>query len=819
MVAKYAIKKLLILVATFVSIFGSLQLNFVQHKLLSLFNSPGIKIQFKEISGLFPFNFALYDLSINLNDVQIDVNHAKFSLSKRMFRVKHLDIDKFRITPLAETKLCPSDFKVLIPVITQRLVKNFRINELEVAGEKIKSITLKYDRKSNSSVLNLTSPIGEVSAKWKFNEKFLNGQARLRDYDLVLSFNKESNQLHLTSLGVTLDGTVGDKFLTGTLKYANTHIANVQIWTENEYVLGKFKTPKLDVSGIISYDLDKLVTKVQDVKIGKNVILTPITINSLLKVSDFSAKLANGRIEFSGIDLSRNNFSLGHLFIDHIDISKLEWNPDVQGIINGSGRYDKDAEQLNLTVTNFEYNGVSFPQIDIASTYSNDKIDIKVSTEFLKAKQQIKAIIKPQNWSIDGLANGFVNIQDYKIASGQRLRGKVKYQIKACGNLIAPKIAGNISVLDGIYVNLFSGTYIRDITLQSKIHDEMLEITKLYARDDSKTGGIINGLGKISYVNDKLNTNIKLKIEKLKAVDQKWLNARLFGNITLVGDLLREVKVKGDLYTDKPAIDVSGIVLLSMRSTDLIAKKKPKLQSTNNIRIKFPTDIKLQAIPELKINGFGLDSSWDAVANITGDLLNPKYELISNLKSGKLELTDNALKLKDGYVLINNADTNIHVSAEKIIDKITVGVKFIQNEGQSKVNFYSNPYMSDKDVMSYILFEKNASEISMGEAMSLLGVMTKLSGGTDFNIVGRMKTMFGFDSIAIKKGKNASGEEYDAVSLGKKIGKFKVSIDQATGSNGTNVVAEVDVAKNTKVSVDLSSKDSFGGGILWSRRY
>ena len=103
--------------------------------------------------------------------------------------------------------------------------------------------------------------------------------------------------------------------------------------------------------------------------------------------------------------------------------------------------------------------------------------------------------------------------------------------------------------------------------------------------------------------------------------------------------------------------------------------------------------------------------------------------------------------------------------------------------------------------------------------MSLLSVMTKLSGGTDFNILGRMKTIFGFDSISMKKGKTQSGEEYDAVSLGKKIGKFKVSVDQATGSNGTNVVAEVDVAKNTKVSVDLSSKDSFGGGILWSRRY
>ncbi len=819
MIAKYAIKKLLILIAIFVSIFGSLQLNFAQHKLLSLFNCPGLKIHFKKISGLFPLNFCLYDLSIRLDNMLIDVNHIKFSLNKRMLHVKHFEFDKFRITPLAETKLCPSDFNVLIPILTQRLVKNAKINELDIAGEKINAITLKYDRKSNSSALYFTSSIGHCSAKWKFNGKFLKGYARLGDCDLALSFNKENKKLHLASLGMTLDGTVGDKFLTGTLNYAGKYAADVQIWTKNEYILGKFKEKKLDISGMISYDIDKLVTKVQEVKIGENLILTPITISSSLKVSDFSAKLADGRIDFSGVDLSRNNFSLGRLLIDHVDISKLGGIPNIKCVINGTGSYEDAAEKLSLVINDFEYNGITLPKINISSVYANDKIKIKVSTEILKTKQQIEAIIKTQDWSIEGLANGFINMQDYKIAAGQRLRGKMKYQIKAHGNLTAPKISGNISISDGVYVNLLTGTYIRDVALHGKLQNETVDISKIYARDDSKIMGTINGFGKIQYLNNKLQTDIRLKIDKLKAIDQKWLNARLFGNVSLTGDLLNEVKIKGDMYTEKPTIDVSGIVLLSMRSTDLIAKKKPQKQSKNTIQIRFPIDIKLRVIPELKVNGFGLQSFWDTNANVTGDLLDPQYALNAKLKSGKLELTDNAFKLKDGDVLINNEDTKIHVSAEKVIDKITVGAKFMQSEGQSKVDFYSNPYMSDKDVMSYMLFGKNASEISMGEAMSLLSLMTKLYGGTDFNILGRMKTIFGIDTISIKKGKTAAGEEYDAVSLGKKIGKFKVSVDQATGTKGTNVVAEVDVAKNTKVSVDLSSKDSFGGGILWSRRY
>ena len=819
MVAKYALKKLLLLITIFVSIFGGLQLDFVQHKLFSLFSCPEIDIQFKKISGLFPFNFSLYDLSIRSDDMQIDINRINLLLARSIFRVKHLEVDKFRITPLTETKLCPSDFKVLIPLITQRLIKNLRINELDIAGERIHAITLKYDRKSTKSALNFTSSIGEFFAKWKSDGHVLNGHARLEDYAFDLSFNKENKKLHFASHGITLDGTVGDKFLEGTLKYTDKYATDVKIWTKNEYILGKFNVPELAVSGILHYNLDKLVTKVQKVNIGKNVVLTPITINSSLKVSDFSAQFPDGRIDFSGIDLSKKNFSLGRLFIDHVDISKLEGLPNIKCIINGDGGYENSTGKLSLAISHFEYNGITLPKIDISSIYANDKIDLKVSTEILKAKQRIDVIVKTQDWSIEGLANGWVNISDYKIASGQRLRGKMNYHVKAQGNLFAPKIAGNVSISNGVYVNLLSGTYIRDIALSGKLQNEMIDISKIYARDDSKTKGTITGSGKIQYVDNKLQTDIRLKIDKLKAVDQKWLDARLFGAVSLNGDLLNELKVKGDMYTENPGIDVSGIVLLSMRSTDLIAKKKQQKKSTNIIPIKFPIDIKLRVTPELKVNGFGLQSFWEAKGNVTGDLLDPQYALEAKLKSGKLELTDNAFKLKDGAVLINNDDTKIYVSAEKVIDKITVGAKFIQKEGQSKVHFYSNPYMSDKDVMSYMLFEKNASEISMGESMSLLSIVNKLYGGTDFNILGRMKTIFGIDTISMKKGKTASGEEYDAVSLGKKIGKFKVSIDQATGSKGTNVVAEVDVAKNTKVSVDLSSKDSFGGGILWSRRY
>ena len=824
MIVRYIIKKLVIPIAILTTIFGSLQLTFVQRRLLNLSNIADFHVHFDETEGFFPFNFLIKGVQIDNKEMRIDVNRLDFSLGTRIFSIKNIGIDKINITQLTDAKLCPSDFKFLVPIVMQKVIKKAEIKEIRIGKEKITDVLLGYNRETDSSRLSFKSGVGKLSANWNFVEGKIQGNCGLNDYCVEGVFDSNTNKLKLRYVNITLDGTIGKKDFSGHLKFSS-YKPYIKIWTESEFIKAKFTEKILGISGKIDYDLDKLVAHIHDVRIGTNVNVSPITIDKSLKAFDFSIFVKNGKIDVSGIDLSSEKFSLGKISIKDVDISILKILDGLKGKINGTAEHKRGAESLDFHIDNLEYMDVQIPRVNVSGKYSQDGINADTAFELLHKKQKFNIKAQLNNWMFDEklkvecTAQGAFDLQDYKVASGQRIRGNIKYKMNAAGTVNNPDISGDVSLQNGIYVNIPSGTYIRDITLLGKLQKDMLNITKIYARDDSKIGGVVNGSGKIQYVNGKLNTNIGMKIERFKAVDQRWLNARLFGNLMLDGDLLKEVKVRGELYTEKPAIDISSIVMLSMRSTDLIAKKKPETQSVNSIKVKFPTDIKLSMKPELTVSGFGLQSVWEANAKVTGDLIAPKYEFTAKLKSGRIELTDNAFKLKGGDVLINNADTNISVSAEKVIDRIMIGAKFIQKAGQSKVNLYSNPYMPDNDIIAYMLFEKASSEISIGEAMALLSVMTKLSGGTDLNILGRMKTMFGIDTISIKKTKNSSGEEYDTVSLGKKIGKFKVSVEQAPGKNETNVVAEVDVAKNTKATVDLSSKDSLSGGILWSRRY
>jgi autotransporter translocation and assembly factor TamB len=119
-----------------------------------------------------------------------------------------------------------------------------------------------------------------------------------------------------------------------------------------------------------------------------------------------------------------------------------------------------------------------------------------------------------------------------------------------------------------------------------------------------------------------------------------------------------------------------------------------------------------------------------------------------------------------------------------------------------------------------MLFEKPAADMSSGEAITLLTVMGKLSGRRGFDIMDKVKTVFGLDMIEIKRNSNTeTGNQYNSVSIGKSLGKVKVSLDQGAEKDTTKVVLESDIATNTKVNVDMTGKNNFGAGVAWHKRY
>lgn len=824
MIGRYAVKKFVVITSVIALSLLGCQFPSVQKLIINACLSDNVKLEFCESNGFFPFDFSIGGIKINCPDFSISIGNLNVTLSAKLFKIRRLLIDRLTVVAPKNSKLTPADFLILQPLVVQRVVKSAKVEELVVAGETFHNTSIDYNSKTGHHDLKTLFRFGKLSASWQFENGRIHGVVKLNEDNVHATYEPKKRHLKISYAGMILDGVINDDSFSGAFASGSFSPA-VVITAEAELLKINFSDNRYKLSGKIDYNLDKSMLHVHDVSFADLARVSSFVIDSSFRVSDFSILLKSGKVDVSGLNLSSgDNFSLGRCRISSVDLSQFSF-PCLNGIVNGTGRYDASTEKLTLGVTSLSFNDITLPNLDVDAALSRDKLSFSIGFDLLGKKHNIKLDVKSSNWGvtmdfpISLKTVGTIDIGDLKVSSGQRIRGKILYNLQASGTLANPVLDGSLVLKNGMYVNLNTGTYIRDISLNSQLSKKSLDIKKIYLRDDSKKGGTVIGRGKIKYTGEKLETGIELAIDKFKIVDQKWLDASLFGSVNLSGDLLDKVVVNGKLYSENPTIDVSGLVLMSMQSTNIIPKTPKISKHIPPFSVKFPVDISLQMKPDLSIHGFGFSSFWDASINVSGDLFDPRYSARATLKKGKLALTDNAFKLKKGSILIDNDNSDISVSAEKVVDNVVVGAKFQQRNDISNVVPYSDPYMPTKDILSYMLFDKNASEISMGEGVGLLGVTNKLSGGVDLDILGKMKTILGIDTISIKKNKNSEGEEYDSISLGKKLGKFKVSVDQATGKDGTNVVVEADVARNTKVSVDLSSKDSLGGGVLWSRRY
>ncbi len=836
MIKRYLIKKLFIPFLLITIIFGIVQNNYIQNRLINAFLPNGYIIDIPKTKGFFPFCFSTTEIKLASNDFDINIKNLNFQISEKLTHIKNIEIDKFEVI----TKNNKSDFSInniryFLLLFAQKIIKDISINKLMIDKKLFQNTNFHYDKTKKESYLSSNIPYGKISASWIINKKQISTKLNLNKNSINGSYDFKNKHINLNynfkNQNINFNGNFIDNALGGVITLPYDIKFESDMYFENNFLKANFKNRKFDISINTRFDFNNLSIFVDKITFKKIINIKPFIIRDFSKISDIIVLLKKGMIKISGVNLSEDKFSLGNIIFQNIDLSQF---PELNsaGILNGTADYKNDNELIKLKLNNVSYNLINFQFIEINSKYNKNRLEGKILFNISKLKNQADFKISLQNWlpsnisKIENVSRGTLHIADYKLQNKQILSGDVFYDIRATGNLGNPNFSGEIFLKKGSYINPIYGIYIKNISLNGKISKNNFLINNIFAEDDSKKKGNIKGSGQIDWKNTG-NTHISLNINNLKLIDQNYFKGRLFGGLNLNGNIFKNLSITGKLYTNDPVLDISGIILMASRNIDILdnvysSNKSTKLKKNNitSFPVKIPVNVDFRFNPSLKIIGFGIDSIWEGGAVIKGDISDIKYEMNIKMKQGKMDLIDNTVfKLKNGIIHINNSKNDISLSAEKKIEKIMVGAKFQQINDSSKISFYSNPYLSDKDIMSYMLFDKPTTEISAGEGLALFSAMSKLSGHSNFDILNKMKTIFGIDSISIKKNTDSNKKEYNAISLGKKIGKFKVSIDQGAASDTTGVVVETDIAKNVKMSVDLTGRDAATAGILWSKRY
>jgi hypothetical protein len=820
----------------FASVFvGGLQLSCVQNFLISLATREGVAVELGEVSGFFPFDFSVDTLKVVCPDSSFEMSDVSIRLSKKFTHVSSIKLKRAKVKTSKSSEVSFSDIRNLIPVICQNFVKCVEIENLQTDDAAISNISFRRDN-AKLRVLNLRVNDKDIKATFNINGSTLRLDSMYEGFCLRAEYKMSDGTLGINVLDknsgkcIIFNGFCIDDSANGAIS-----IPHLKLRVECGFSLhgalldAEIKHNESGCKASVCLDMSNQILNVNKCKFGNNNTLMPFSITRDLKIKEINVLCKSGTVKLEDLDLSAQNFSMGSMKIDNISLS--DWfGESISGTVSGSGKYAEDAELFNIKVSNFKFNNIKAPQININGKYSNDAIDAKISfgifgkENIVNAKIAINNCIPSKNSMINVKWNGQAELIERHIDDEQIVGGSLSYDVKATGTLWKPSISGIATFNKGSYMNLKTSTYVKDISARFAIKDNNVLIEKITGNDDFAKRGSISGSGKITTNSKSLDIDLCLTLDKFGIVEINNFDGRLSGKIKINGDMFKSVCISGDLYADKWKLDISSFVTKSMRSVDIVSsvfKEKSKSKPIV-LPIKIPVDIKIILKDGINITGHGINSLWNGGGRIFGDISTPQYDCKITLASGNMTIPGKVFKLRDGVISMSSADPgvwNVDVSAVKSFDTIKVGARLIQNKSGADIKFFSIPYVPKKDIISYMLFDRPSSDISAGDGITLLLAMNRANEGR-LNVVDRIRSLFGVDTVEVKKAVNGNPEEYGIISLGKSLNnKTKISVDREGGSGTTKVVLESKVSKGTKVSVDMSGKDSIGAGISWNKRY
>jgi hypothetical protein len=842
-----------------------LQNNYIQNKLINILTGGDIEVRLIGTHGIFPFSFSIDRVDIRFKSQQtakmhssVIVRNVSILLSKKLTHIRRMTIDEMDIRSNGNGGLNLSDIHDVLPMMCQKIIKRISIEKLTFNNKKAENISFSLDnalqmralrfRMNNEDyeaqlkihnsnlILNVTSTkaISDTRPLLKPSESEL-GAGKFRERSIECMYGildrHVSLKLRYKSNDILFDGMYTNNSLSGILQLQGSidQKLSCNLMLNNGVAEAAVYSSDIGLSSHLVFNIAEELLLVKDTRFDNDIKVESFFVRDDHPIPSVNVLLKRGTISIKNLNLFSESVELGKIEVKDVEIAEILGAEILNGgKLNGTGTYQDGTIKLDLKAMDCQFGQVKVPVLDIVAQCRNDNAKIQIRYDFLKKQSFIECQIAANNWipsktsGIKLRATGEFRIQDYVTTVKQSASGVLKYDLSANGTVIGPIFSGEIKLKDGVYMNPSTNTYIKNGSISAVIRNNDLVIDKISVTDDGKPRGTISGSGKIS-LKKNLDTDITLELHDFNVVEINDFYGKVNGRISIKGDLLTSVKISGEVYSDQAKLNVANLVMKTSRSIEIVQGNKGSIKRESvPHQIKAPLDIKFVFKNGMKIQGSGMDSIWEGGASLYGDLFDPKYNAKLTMKKGSIRVSGKDFNLKDGVIWIDSTkfDTfHICITAVKKLDDIKVGAKFTQDENGVKVTVFSKPYASRIDILSYLLFGKRSAEISAGEAFTLFSIMSKLTDGDRLDILDKLKSVLGLDDLEIKKNTDANMGEYSAVSIGKRIGSVKISVDQGAGKDTTKVVLEKKVAKNTKISVDLSGKNSVGAGIAWSRRY
>jgi translocation and assembly module TamB len=559
-----------------------------------------------------------------------------------------------------------------------------------------------------------------------------------------------------------------------------------------------------------------------------------------MELNKLSLKIHDGQVSSNFKKNSTGIF--GDLNVNHFPLdmmNKIIPGIGVQGNFEGKavldGNFDNPKGQLNFSIAQLIFDqatkqGLAPATVDLQGTWEKGlaKVDLNLtqpSVGEFNANGEVPLVMVndpvginiPAKAPLKGSAKGQLGLDilnDFLVASGNQIRGKVDLAVQAGGTIDTPQLAGTVKFLDGEFENLKLGTSLKSIEILTSFDMNQFVLDNLSAK--TPKDGVISAKGTIkkSGENDFI-ADLKLNTKSAQLVAIDTITSQVTSDLHLLGSI-KYPALNGEITINHTEIYVPNnlppsVVVLEVEETDGDEdeiEKTIKIESANKEDPGFDMglDLKIKAPGQIFVRGRGLDAELEGDLLVTGTTNKPNVDGAFKLRRGTLDILNRKVKFKQGVVGFDGVpgrDPDLDFKAEVPAKNMTILIGVLGAVSDPKIQLSSDPEMPQDEILSNFLFDKSAGSITPIEAVQLANSAAQLAGmgGQGAGAMDKVRNSLGLDTLKFSGDDSGPGVE-----AGRYVADgVYVGVKQGLGEDSSGAVLEYEVTPNITVESDIGA--------------
>lgn len=520
----------------------------------------------------------------------------------------------------------------------------------------------------------------------------------------------------------------------------------------------------------------------------------------------------SGQIRVSG-NPSRPN-ARADLRAEGLRIPGPEWNALPDGTLDAHARLEGGSLELTANLM-----GLSPDPVDVTAT-----LPVQFRLEpFMFTVSPRDPLSGRMAARLDlGRFAGILPLDD------QRIGGRMDVDLSVAGTMENPTVRGTVSVDEGLYENYASGTVLKDLALEVRARDALLELTSLRTTDGAS--GTVTAEGSLQLDRSRsFPLSLEADIRQATLVRREEVTAAIDGTLSLEGTT-REMTVRGALEARPVEIylpkrlppEVAELEVIEVGGAGEEPGAEAPTETPSPFRLVLDLDLNLPG--QVYVRGWGLESEWEGRLRIRGTADQPSVTGTLSVARGTLNFLNKQFQLARSSLQFFGASPPapvLDIRAESREKDLTAVLNIRGDIHSPELVLSSEPDLPQDEILARLLFGRGAAQISPLQALRLAQAARALSGygaGGGPNLLGKTGRLLGLDQLGLRG--SEEGMEGTKVGAGKYLTEeIYVDYEQGLAERSGKVTVEVEVHPNVTVETEVGTDAGTGIGVNWKLDY